>query len=105
MQIHVTKIALETIKKLIATDKNKQAIYVYLAGIGCGGGGKASFSLTPVNDKEGENVIEKEHIPFIYDHLILFHTNNILIDYTPSKYNQEIHIENFIIKNNTDIDE
>src|SRR3954467_14597055 len=98
MHINLTEIALETLKKLLAKDKSKQAVYIYLAGIGCGGGGKASFSLTPVDQKEGENVLEIEGITFIYDHLILFHTKNILIDYNPSAYDQEIRIESFIIK-------
>src|SRR3954467_3979557 len=94
----ITKIALKTLKKFLEKNKNKQAVYIYLAGIGCGGGGKASFSLTPVDQKEGENVLEIEGITFIYDHLILFHTKNILIDYNPSAYDQEIRIESFIIK-------
>ena len=100
MKIHVTEIALETLKKLLAQDNNNQAIYIYLAGIGCGGGGKASFSLAPVNHKEGENILEVEDITFIYDRLMLFHTKNILIDYTPSTsaYDQKIWLENFIIK-------
>ena len=84
MQIKITEVALETLKKLLAQDENNQAIYIYLAGIGCGGGGKASFSLAPVNHKEGENVLEIQDITFIYDRLMLFHTKNILIDYTPS---------------------
>ena len=45
MQIKITEVALETLKKLLAQDENNQAIYIYLAGIGCGGGGEASFSL------------------------------------------------------------
>ncbi len=100
MQINVTEVALETLKKLLAKDKDNQAIYIYLAGIGCGGGGKASFSLAPVTQKEGENVLEIEGITFIYDRLMLFHTKNILIDYTPSTsaYDQKIWLENFIIK-------
>jgi Fe-S cluster assembly iron-binding protein IscA len=98
MQINITELALETLKRLLANDKNKQAVYIYLAGIGCGGGGKASFSLMPVNQKEDENVLEIEDITFIYDRLILFHTKNILIDYSPSAYDQEIRIESFIIK-------
>ena len=98
MEIHVTEVALETLKRLLAKDKNNQAIYIYLAGIGCGGGGKASFSLAPVNHKEGENILEVEGITFIYDRLMLFHTKNILIDYTPSAYDQEIWLQNFIIK-------
>jgi Fe-S cluster assembly iron-binding protein IscA len=98
MQIDITEIALETLKKLLAKDKDKQAVYIYLAGIGCGGGGKASFSLTPVNQKEDENVLEVEGITFIYDRLILFHSKHILIDYTPSAYDQEIRIESFKIK-------
>ena len=98
MQIHITEVAMETLKRLLAKDKSNQAIYIYLAGIGCGGGGKASFSLAPVNHKEGENVLEMEDITFIYDRLMLNHTKNILIDYTPSAYDQEIWLANFIIK-------
>ena len=100
MQINVTEVALETLKKLLAQDEKNQAIYIYLAGIGCGGGGKASFSLAPVNHKEGENVLEIEDITFIYDRLMLFHTKNILINYTPSAslYDQKIWLENFTIK-------
>jgi Fe-S cluster assembly iron-binding protein IscA len=98
MQIDITEIALETLKKLLAKDKDKQAVYIYLAGIGCGGGGKASFSLTPVNQTEDENVLEVEGITFIYDRLILFHTKHILIDYTPSAYDQEIRTDRFTIK-------
>jgi Fe-S cluster assembly iron-binding protein IscA len=98
MHIEITEIALETLKQLLAKDKSKQAVYIYLAGIGCGGGGKASFSLTPVNQKEDENVLEVEGITFIYDRLILFHTKHILIDYTPSAYDQEIRTDRFTIK-------
>ena len=39
VEINVSDIALETVKKLLEKDKNKKGIYVYLAGVGCGGGG------------------------------------------------------------------
>jgi Fe-S cluster assembly iron-binding protein IscA len=98
MEITLTEKALETIKKLVEKDKTKPAVYVFLAGIGCGGGGKASFSLIPVEQKEDENILVVEGITFIYDRLILFHSKNLFIDYVPSAYDQEIRIESFIIK-------
>ncbi len=97
MNITVTETALETIKNLLAKDEGKQSIYVYLAGVGCGGGGTASYSLAPVEQKEGENTLEKDGITFIYDNLMLKHTNNILVDYKPSAYGNEIWLANFMI--------
>lgn len=94
----VSDIALETLKKLLENDKSKKGIYVYLAGVGCGGGGTASFSLSPVEREEGENVIEIDGIPFIYDNLMLMHTDKISIDYKPSAYDKEIWIQQFIVK-------
>lgn len=95
----MSDIALKTLKKLLEKDKSKKGIYVYLAGIGCGGGGTTSYSLSPVEQAEGENVVEINGIRFIYDNLILFHTDNILIDYKPSAYDNEIWLQQFIIKN------
>ena len=46
MEINVSDIALETVKKLLEKDKNKKGIYVdCVAGVGCGGGGSANYSL------------------------------------------------------------
>ena len=39
VEINVSDIALETVKKLLEKDKNKKGIYVYLAGVCFGGGG------------------------------------------------------------------
>ena len=83
VEINVSDIALETVKKLLEKDKNKKGIYVYLAGVGCGGGGSASYSLAPVEQEEGENVVIIDGIPFIYDNLMLKHTDKISIDYKP----------------------
>ena len=52
MQIHVTEVALETLKRLLARDKSNQAIYIYLAGIGCGVGDKQAFHLHPLITKK-----------------------------------------------------
>lgn len=101
MQINVTEKAIGALKKLLAMDQDKQAIYVYLAGIGCGGGGTASFSLVPVEQKNDENGLEAEGLTFFYDRLILFHTQNLLIDYKQSSYDKEIRLESFIIKDAT----
>lgn len=98
MNITVTETAIETLKSLLAKDQNRQSVYIYLAGIGCGGGGTASYSLAPVEQKEGENIIEKDGITFIYDNLMLKHTSNILIDYKPSAYGNEIWLQNFMVK-------
>ena len=98
VEINVSDIALETVKKLLEKDKNKKGIYVYLAGIGCGGGGSASYSLAPVEQEEGENVVIIDGIPFIYDNLMLKHTDKISIDYKPSAYGNEIWLEQFRIK-------
>ena len=62
----MSDIALETVKKLLEKDKSKKSIYVYLAGVGCGGGGTASFSLAPVDQEDGENVVMIDDIRFIY---------------------------------------
>ena len=98
VEINVSDIALETVKKLLEKDKNKKGIYVYLAGIGCGGGGSASYSLAPVEQEEGENVVIIDGIPFIYDNLMLKHTDKISIDYKPSAYGNEIWLEQFTYK-------
>ncbi|MBB6447714.1 iron-sulfur cluster biosynthesis family protein [Bacillus benzoevorans] len=98
MNITVTETAIATLKNLLAKDETKQSVYVYLAGVGCGGGGTASYSLAPVEQKEGENTIEMDGITFIYDNLMLKHTKNILIDYKPSAYGTEIWLQNFMIK-------
>jgi Fe-S cluster assembly iron-binding protein IscA len=98
VEIIVSDIALETVKKLLETDKNKKGIYVYLAGVGCGGGGTASYSLAPVEQEEGENVVIIDGIPFIYDNLMLKHTDKISIDYKPSAYGNEIWLEQFRVK-------
>jgi Fe-S cluster assembly iron-binding protein IscA len=98
MEMNVSSVALETLKKLLEKDKSKKGIYVYLAGVGCGGGGTASFSLAPVEQEEGENVIEIDGIPFIYDNLMLMHTNKISIDYKPSAYDTEIWLQQFTVK-------
>lgn len=98
MNITITETALETLKTLLAKDNTKHSIYIYLAGVGCGGGGTASYSLAPVEQTEGENTLEKDGITFIYDHLMLKHTNNVLIDYKRSAYGNEIWLQNFVIK-------
>ena len=98
VEINVSDIALETVKKLLEKDKNKKGIYVYLAGVGCGGGGSASYSLAPVEQEEGENVVIIDGIPFIYDNLMLKHTDKISIDYKPSAYGNEIWLEQFRVK-------
>ena len=98
LEINVSDIALETVKKLLEKDKNKKGIYVYLAGVGCGGGGSASYSLAPVEQEEGENVVIIDGIPFIYDNLMLKHTDKISIDYKPSAYGNEIWLEQFRVK-------
>lgn len=98
MEISVSTIALETCKRLLENDQSKNGIYVYLAGVGCGGGGTASFSLAPVEQKDGDNVIEIEGIPFIYDDLLLKHTDYISIDYKPSAYDKEIWLTQFRIR-------
>jgi Fe-S cluster assembly iron-binding protein IscA len=100
MEINISDVALETVKKLLENDKSKKGIYVYLAGVGCGAGGTASFSLAPVEQEEGENVIEIDGIPFIYDNLMLKHTDNISIDYKPSAYDKEIWLQLFMVKSN-----
>lgn len=100
MELSVSEIALETLKRLLEKDPSKKGIYVYLAGIGCGGGGTASYSLAPVEQEEGENVVIIDDIPFIYDNLILQHTNKIVIDYKPSKYDNEIWLQQFLVKGN-----
>ena len=98
VEINVSDIALETVKKLLEKDKNKKGIYVYLAGVGCGGGGSASYSLAPVEQEEGENVVIIDGIPFIYDNLMLKHTDKISVDYKPSAYGNEIWLEQFRVK-------
>lgn len=100
MEINVSTIALETLKKLLAKDKSKKGIYVYLAGVGCGAGGTASYSLAPVEQEDGENVVEIDGMRFIYDNLMLKHTDKIYIDYKPSAYDKEIWIQQFIVKSN-----
>ncbi len=98
MNITVTETALETLKNLLAKDESKHSVYLYVAGVGCGGGGTASFSLAPVEQKEGENTLEINGITFIYDNLMLKHSKNIMIDYKPSAYGNEIWLANFMIK-------
>lgn len=98
MKITVTETAAEALKQLLARDESKHSIYLYLAGVGCGGGGTASYSVAPVEQKEGENKVEIDGIPFIYDNLMLKHTDNVLIDYKPSAYGNEIWLANFTIK-------
>ena len=56
MHINLTKLALKSLKKVLAKNKTNQEVYIYLADIGCGGGGKATFSLTTVNQKDEENL-------------------------------------------------
>ncbi|WP_338471645.1 hypothetical protein R4Z10_02405 [Niallia sp. XMNu-256] len=98
MDIKVSNIALETIKELLEKDKSKKGMYVYVAGVGCGGGGAASYSLAPAEQEEGENVVIIDSIPFIYDNLMLKHTDKISIDYKPSAYDKEIWLEQFKVK-------
>lgn len=98
MEFIVSSLALDTIKKILEKDNSKKGIYVYLAGVGCGAGGSASYSLAPVEQEEGENVVIIEEIPFIYDNLMLKHTDKISIDYKPSKYDKEIWLQQFIVK-------
>jgi Fe-S cluster assembly iron-binding protein IscA len=98
MELTISAIALETFKRILEKDKSKKGIYLYLAGVGCGGGGTASFAVAPVEQEEGENVIEIKGIPFIYDNLILMHTKKIEIDYKPSAYGNEIWLQQFIVK-------
>lgn len=98
VEIKISTIALETLKTLLEKDSSKKGIYVYVAGVGCGGGGSASYSVTPVEQEEGENVVIIDGIPFIYDNLMLQHTDKISIDYKPSAYGNEIWLQQFIVK-------
>lgn len=98
MNITMTASALEAIRKLLTADVNYQAIYVYLAGIGCGGGGKASFSLMPVDRPASEHRTTVEGIPFEYDRLILFHTDSLHIDYPYADAGKDIQPEYFLIQ-------
>ncbi|MBM4763838.1 hypothetical protein [Bacillus sp. B15-48] len=98
MEINVSDIALVNLKNLMEKDMSKKGIYIYLAGMGCGGGGAVSYSLAPVEQKEGENTVIIDEIPFIYDNLILLHTDRISIDYKPSVYDKEIWLEQFSVK-------
>jgi Fe-S cluster assembly iron-binding protein IscA len=98
VEIIVSAIALETLKRLLEKDNSKKGIYVYVAGVGCGGGGSASYSVAPVEQEEGENNIIIDGIPFIYDNLMLQHTEKITIDYKPSAYGNEIWLQQFIVK-------
>ncbi|MBM4763844.1 iron-sulfur cluster biosynthesis family protein [Bacillus sp. B15-48] len=97
MEINVSDIALITLKKLLENDESKKGIYIYLS-IGCGGGGSTSYSLAPVEQDEGENTVIINDIPFIYDNLMLRHTDKISIDYNPSAYDKEIWLEFFSVK-------
>lgn len=98
MEINASDIALETLKQLLEKDNSKKGIYVYVAGVGCGGGGSASYSVAPVEQDEGENVVIIDGIPFIYDNLMLQHTDKISIDYKPSAYGTEIWLQQFSVK-------
>ncbi len=98
VEINLSDIALETLKNLLEKDKSKKGIYVYLAGVGCGGGGTSSFSVAPVEQEEGENVVIIDGIPFIYDNLLLQHTDKLSIDYKPSAYDKEIWLQQFSVK-------
>ncbi len=98
MDIQVSDIAKETLKKMLEKNKSNKSIYVYLAGVGCGGGGAASYSLAPVKQEDAENVVIIDEIPFIYDNLMLKHTKKISIDYKPSAYDKEIWLEQFKVK-------
>ena len=98
MNISLTQNALEAVRKLLAADDRNRAIYVYLAGIGCGGGGKANFSLMPVKRTDGERTVEVEGIPFEYDRLILFHTDRLEIDYPYADRGPDVMLELFVIR-------
>lgn len=89
MEIKITPDAMEALKEKLKKNGSDKAIRVYLAGVGCGGGGIASYSISLDEPKAGDNVYELDGLKIIYDNLVPQHANSFHIEYRPSSFEEE----------------
>lgn len=89
MEVILTPAAIDGIQKRLEKGGPGKAMRVYLAGVGCGGGGVASYSAATDTIKEGDTVVEQNGVKIVYDKLLTKHVNHLEIDFVPSEYEDE----------------
>ena len=89
MKIDLTADALEALKAKVVQKESGQEIRIYLAGVGCGGGGVAKFSLALDALQPGDTAHDAGGVTLYYDKLVPLHVNYLAVSYKPSQYENE----------------
>lgn len=89
MKIDLTPEALEALQAKAAQKSPDQEIRIYLAGVGCGGGGLAKFSLILDALQPGDIAHDAEGVTLYYDKLVPLHVNYLSVTFKPSQYENE----------------
>lgn len=89
MKIDLTPEALEALRTKAAQKDPNQEIRIYLAGVGCGGGGIAKFSLVLDALQPGDTAYELEGVTVYYDKLVPLHVNYLAVTFKPSQFENE----------------
>lgn len=89
MELKLSQAALDGLVGKLARGEAGQVIRVYLAGIGCGGGGRPSFSVVLDQPQATDKTVELPGITVYYDKLIPMHTEKLEITYDPARHETE----------------
>ena len=89
MELKLSQTALDGLIGKLSKGEAGQVIRVYLAGIGCGGGGKPSFSVVLDHPQATDQVVELPGLTVYYDKLIPMHTEALEISYDPARHETE----------------
>lgn len=89
MEITLSPAALEALKDKLQKNTTGKVVRIYLAGVGCGGGGTASFSLVFDELQAGDTLQAIDGVNVYYDKLTPMHVNQLRLDFKPSDYEDE----------------
>ena len=89
MDITLSPAALENLKTRQNQNASDKVIRIYLAGVGCGGGGTASFSLALDDLQASDTLLVVDGVRIYFDKLTPMHVNQLQVDFKPSAYEDE----------------
>lgn len=89
MELKLSQSAFDGLVGKLSKGEAGQVIRVYLAGIGCGGGGRPSFSVVLDKPQATDQTVEFPGLTVYYDKLIPMHTEVLEITFDPSRHETE----------------
>lgn len=90
MEIKISQVAAEELKKKLEGKGESTGVRVYIAGVGWGG---PSFGLALDEPKKTDNVYEVEGVKVLFDKEMARYTKGFLIDYRNSFFGKRFVVE------------